>query len=212
MSLTLPAPRPVKPALLPLVLVCVCVLATMITWAFRSMRAVMAVGGSCADGGPYVSAQPCPDGAWMIGVAIPVSLLACIIGTGIAMAAGARELFSLLWGGLFGALGWNFIDSGIRGSGGDKIGGYLLGGMFWLMALPAVLFFLGLPSIKAAVRARRPQPAPTDLETLKLAAAGVRPPSAASAVLRDYSFLLVYLVVGAAGVWLGWWSWGEIVG
>ena len=23
----------------------------------------MNVGGSCADGGPYVSAQPCPDGA-----------------------------------------------------------------------------------------------------------------------------------------------------
>ena len=39
------------------------VLAITLTWTFFSMRAVMNVGGSCADGGPYVSAQPCPDGS-----------------------------------------------------------------------------------------------------------------------------------------------------
>ena len=38
-------------------------LALCITLVFLGMRAVMDVGGACADGGPYVSAQSCPDGS-----------------------------------------------------------------------------------------------------------------------------------------------------
>ena len=37
-------------------------IALCITLVFLGMRAVMDVGGACADGGPYVSAQGCPDG------------------------------------------------------------------------------------------------------------------------------------------------------
>ena len=33
-----------------------------LTWLYLGMRRVMEVGGACADGGPYVSAQPCPEG------------------------------------------------------------------------------------------------------------------------------------------------------
>lgn len=35
------------------------------------MRSVMDVAGSCADGGPHVSVQPCPGGAGFVGFAVP---------------------------------------------------------------------------------------------------------------------------------------------
>src|SRR4029450_2301101 len=43
-------------------LIAVAGLGASITLVYLAMRAVMDVGGACADGGPYVSAQPCPDG------------------------------------------------------------------------------------------------------------------------------------------------------
>ena len=39
-----------------LTVISVLVLAVTLTWTYFSMRSVMNVGGSCADGGPYVSA------------------------------------------------------------------------------------------------------------------------------------------------------------
>ncbi len=44
-----------------LLLVAVAGLTACITLLDLGMRAVMDLGGACADGGPYVSAQPCPD-------------------------------------------------------------------------------------------------------------------------------------------------------
>src|SRR6266496_1776008 len=41
-------------------------LSACITLVFLGMRAVMDVGGACADGGPYVSANPCPAGIGLI--------------------------------------------------------------------------------------------------------------------------------------------------
>ena len=40
-----------------------------ITLLFLGMRAVMEIGGVCADGGPFVTRQSCPDGvpALMVG-------------------------------------------------------------------------------------------------------------------------------------------------
>ena len=59
-----PRGRP-DPRLTDVLLLCVGVggLLLCITLVFLGMRTVMDVGGACADGGPYVSAQPCPDGA-----------------------------------------------------------------------------------------------------------------------------------------------------
>jgi len=74
--------EPVAPPLpigrIAIVCVSVSLIAMSLVWAFFSMRAVMDVGGACADGGPYVSAQPCPDGTWLIAIAIPLMLIATI--------------------------------------------------------------------------------------------------------------------------------------
>ena len=97
------------------------------------MRSVMNVGGSCADGGPYVSAQPCPDGSFLIAVAIPVMLITAMVGSAAAMSINAPNLLVPMWGVLFGSLGWNFLEFAFKGD--DIVWGWLVCGvMFWLMA------------------------------------------------------------------------------
>jgi hypothetical protein len=133
----------------------VLVLGTTITWAFFAMRSVMDVGGSCADGGPYVSAQPCPDGSWLIAVAVPVMILTAIFGSLAAMSVNAPNLLILMWALLFGALGWNFLEYAFKGP--DLVWGWLVCGvMFWLMAAPAVfLMLVALTNAVAPPRERR---------------------------------------------------------
>ena len=78
--------------------VCVLVLAVCLTWTFFAMRAVMDVGGSCADGGPYVSAQPCPGGAGLIAIAIPVMVITAMAGSAAALSVSAPNLLIPMWG------------------------------------------------------------------------------------------------------------------
>lgn len=130
-----------------LVVVSVPILAVCLTWAFFAMRAVMNVGGACADGGPYVSAQPCPDGAALIAIAVPVMLVTAMVGSA-ALSVGAPNLLIPMWGFLFGSLGWNFLQYGVTGP--DLVWGWLVCGVvFELMALPAILAILA--SVKNAV-------------------------------------------------------------
>ncbi len=181
--------RKARPVRIVIVLAALLVLAMMVTWVFRAMRTVMAVGGACAKGGPYVAAQPCPDGAWTIGVAVPVLILVLLVGTAIAVSERLPDLLLPMWGGLFGALGWNFLEFGLDGSGNA---GYLVCAVvFWLMALPAVLVLLtGYGSF--VIRKRT-------------AAAGYGGPG------RIYAWLLCYCVVATLGAWLGWESWARVV-
>jgi hypothetical protein len=121
--------------------VCVLLVAIGLTWSFFAMRAVMNVGGACADGGPYVSAQPCPDGAVLIAIAIPVMLLSAMGGSVAAMSINAPNLLIPMWGFLFGALGWNFLEYAFKYDG--VVWGWLVCGvMFELMALPAIYAIL----------------------------------------------------------------------
>ena len=131
-----------------LVVACVLVLSVCLTWAFFAMRAVMNVGGSCADGGPYVSAQPCPAGAGLIAIAVPVMIITAMVGSAAAISVGAPNLLIPMWGLLFGSLGWNFLESAVTGP--DLVWGWLVCGVvFELMALPAILLMLA--SVKTAV-------------------------------------------------------------
>ena len=96
----------------------------------------MDVGGSCADGGPYVSAQPCPGGAGFIGIAIPVMVLATFAGSFAAISLKAPNLLVPMWTLLFGSLGWNFLEYGFTGPDGNVPGWIVCGIVFELMALP----------------------------------------------------------------------------
>lgn len=108
---------------------------------FLGMRAVMAVGGACADGGPYVSAQPCPDGVGAaMTLAFPVGAAAWIAVQYYGLRVGGIWAGSMIlaWTALFGSLGWNFWEAGLAplalGQGPDW-GGVICGVAFWGLAL-----------------------------------------------------------------------------
>ena len=84
-----------------------------LTIIWLSMRAVLDVGGYCAEGGPYVIAQHCPDGvAWLL----PLSIFAGLGSAGLMGWKGAQlggpygGLVLLAWPALFISLGWNFLE------------------------------------------------------------------------------------------------------
>jgi hypothetical protein len=186
-------------------------LALCITLAFIGMRAVMDVGGACADGGPYVPAVSCPDGS---APALLFGIFGLFLFGGIAAVYGSRlggiwaaaPLFA--WSGLFLTLGWNFLDYGVFDPPGDEtvIWGWLLCGvLFVAMGLAPLLGGLAMFG-DAPVRrgsggssggpvptvALRPAPdaGPEAVETfnLTIAAAGVpasQATTAAAAALAD---------------------------
>jgi hypothetical protein len=127
-------------------------MAACITLVYLAMRAVMDIGGACADGGPYVSANPCPDG-------IPLAMILAIFGLfgfgGLALlgasgTGGYGWIPLLAWTGLFASLGWNFLDYGLfnppEGQGIEW--GYVIPGvLFQLMAwAPVAILVWGLRS------------------------------------------------------------------
>jgi hypothetical protein len=91
-------------------------LALCVTLVFLGMRAVMDIGGACADGGPYVPVQPCPAG-------VPLAMIGGMFGGflfgGIATWFGSRiggiwaAAPLLAWSAVFLSLGWNFLDYGL---------------------------------------------------------------------------------------------------
>ncbi len=134
---------------------CVVLLAVGLIWAWLSMRSVMGVGGSCASGGPYEIATPCPDGAWLIAIAIPMMIITAMVGSGFAASMSAPNLLLPMWFLLFASLGWNFLEFGIF-QGDVEVGWIVCGVMFELMALP-VLFLIPSGLRNAS---KRPEGAP----------------------------------------------------
>jgi hypothetical protein len=184
-DVTAPVARPAyRPTAV--LLTCVLLVAVMLTWTYLGMRAVMDVGGSCADGGPYVSAQPCPGGAWLISIAIPVLVGAAMLGSYVALGLRAPGLLVPMWAVLFGSLGWNFLEYGF-GDDGPVAGWIVCGVVFELMALPA----LGV----MVAGARFP------LARLTGTTPGEAPQAA---------WYAAYAVLGALGVAVGWWSFDAI--
>lgn len=117
------------------------VVAAGMTLVFLSMRAVMDVGGACGSGGPYVIAQPRPEGVVAL---MPLGIIGGLIGLGLyAMAASklpGPRLAILAWSALFLSLGWNFWEYGLNppdGSGTVVWGWIICGVLFVAMgALP----------------------------------------------------------------------------
>ena len=149
-----------------------------LAWMFYGMRVVMDVGGSCADGGPYVSAQPCPDGTWMMALGMPLMLITIISATILAVVSATPLPVFPMWAVLFTSLGWNFLEYGFDDP--TSVDWIVCGVVFVLMALPAWVV------VASALRSRS-----TD--------------GPGDAAVRIY-WLSTYLGLGAAGWALGWWS------
>ena len=168
-------------------------LACALTWLYLGMRAVMEVGGACADGGPYVSAQPCPEGVPMIMLGGIFGGLICARrcsrGSRRSSAAAYAGIAAFAWPALFLSLGWNFLEFGLDPPGEDD-------GLVWGWLICGVLFFLmgGLPLLALAapgvlrgdVLAAGPRPRPVrstaaPIVPLRPSLSAVRSPVAALA-------------------------------
>ena len=148
-----------------LLFLCVVVASVALTWTYLGMRAVMDIGGACAEGGPYVPVQPCPDGTWMLALAIPTLIIVSMLGSGIAVTLAAPDLLIPMWGLLFGSLGWNFLDYGLFS--GDLVWGWIICGVvFELMALPVLL--LPISSLRGRTSWKPPTPSAPDRATVSL--------------------------------------------
>ena len=76
----------------------VLVMLLALTWVYLGMRSVMDIGGSCASGGPYVVANPCPDNvAGFLAISIPLMLVAAFVGSAVAVGLGAPNLLLPMW-------------------------------------------------------------------------------------------------------------------
>lgn len=116
------------------------VVAGALTVIFLAMRSVMDIGGSCASGGAYVIARPCPG---HVAALMPGAIWAGLIFAGSYVFFAARyavpSLVSLAWPALFLSLGYNFFDYGIHGQAGFVVCGIVfvaMGGVPLLWALP----------------------------------------------------------------------------
>lgn len=168
---------------------CVTAMGVGAAWLYWPMRAVMAVGGSCAEGGPYVIETHCPDGATtFLTLGLPLFMAAVFVGFIAATLRAPLPVFPG-WALLFGALGWNFFDYGFHAdpSGRPVVSWLICGVVFWVMALPAVVIFIGWPFFRVRYGARR---SPLDNRT---------PP----AVIPDTAWIPIYVALLATGWWLG---------
>jgi hypothetical protein len=132
-----------------------------LTLVFLGMRAVMDVGGACADGGPYISAQPCPEGTAVALIGGTFGLFAAgglMAWFGARLGAGYVALIGLGWPALFISLGYNFLEYGINppGPSTDPEWGFLIPGvLFWAMGgIPLAIGLAGWGAVRSGATGR----------------------------------------------------------
>jgi hypothetical protein len=125
--------------------VCVLLIGLSVAWLYFPMRAVLSVGGYCAEGGPYVIETHCPEGSTLfLMLGVPLWFAGVFIGLFIAATLSAPQPIFAGWALLFGALGWNFMDYAFNAdpSGGVVASWLVCGIVFWLMALPGLVILV----------------------------------------------------------------------
>lgn len=118
------------------------------TMLWFGMRAVMDVGGFCAEGGPFTIAVRCPERVtWLMMGGIWGGLIAAGVYAWHTSGTRVPKVTALFWPGLFLSLGWNFLEYGFsppeQFGGGVSVGWIVCGVLFVLMGLPPLLWWLG---------------------------------------------------------------------
>jgi hypothetical protein len=116
-----------------------------LTILYLSMRAVMDVGGMCAEGGPYEIRQECPKGVPLLLVgSIWIGIFLVFVYIWRCTKAGGPNLAGLFWPALFLSLGWNFLQYGFDPPGDEG----LVGG--WIVCGVVFVVMGGVPLVVAA--------------------------------------------------------------
>lgn len=120
-----------------------------LTILFFAMRAVMDVGGYCAEGGAYQISVHCPEG---VAYLTPLSIFGLLIFGGMYFFNVVPAAFNfgyLFWTALFGSLGWNFLDYAVFQSDNIEIAWLICAIVFLLMAFgPFILLVLVADDMK----------------------------------------------------------------
>jgi hypothetical protein len=110
-----------------------------LTVLYLSMRAVLGVGGFCAEGGAYEIRVHCPGGTAYL---TPLSIFFMLGGGALYFVYSSKSVNSPKWGpffwtALFVSLGWNFLDFAVHPVESSGLDYSLLfcGVMFVLMGL-----------------------------------------------------------------------------
>jgi hypothetical protein len=112
--------------------------------------------GTCATGGPYVSARQCPPGTERLGLTIPIALIVMAIGTGLYATrrkapggeGGGRRVnaWILAWCAIFLGIAfasfWGVWGPDANPGPGGKEGGLIVGFLFVLMGGAALPFLV----------------------------------------------------------------------
>jgi hypothetical protein len=100
------------------------------------MRAVLDIGGFCAEGGPYEIRTHCPEGVpLLMMLAIPGLFLfgGLMIWRGSPIGGPYQAAVFFAWPALFLSLGWNFLEYGVAAPGGDGLAwGWLICGVLFV--------------------------------------------------------------------------------
>lgn len=120
--------------------------AASITCVYLGMREIMqTVGAACASGGPYAITAECPDGSTTL---LTGGIFAMLFFGGLLLGATEWQgkvstigVGFLMWGALFGALGYNFIELSINPPEfmASTSGWVISGVVFWVMALGGLI-------------------------------------------------------------------------
>lgn len=124
-------------------------LACAITLVFLSMRAVLNVGGFCAEGGAYNIRQHCPQGVpGIMTGSIWGGIILVFAYAVIAARWNVPSLVILAWSALFLSLGWNFFDYAFNppGSTHGVVWGWLLCGVVFAL-IGGLPLFVTVPAI-----------------------------------------------------------------
>jgi hypothetical protein len=199
---------------------------------FLGMRAVMDVGGFCAEGGPFEIRQRCPQGIPGIrvcgsGNTVSVPRVQCpdgvagvmlggIFGGLIGLAVYAINTFSfnftlLAWPALFLSLGFNFFDYGISpppefGSGVEA-GWIVCGVVFALMGGVPLLLWIAAVMGKRESRITKIDPQQSLRDRLRMSTGG---PTAEDPQTREKKLRTLSIAVHVMGVVLGIWGGMEL--
>jgi hypothetical protein len=119
-------------------------LTACIVVVFLAMRAVMDIGGFCAEGGPYEIETHCPQGVpLLMTLAFPGLFVfaGLMIWRGSPIGGPYQAAVFFAWPALFLSLGWNFLEYGMNPPGDA--------GLEWSWLLCAVIFVAmgGVPLI-----------------------------------------------------------------
>lgn len=125
------------------------------TWLAYDVYQLLQIG-TCASGGPYVSARECPDGTAWLGLTIPVALIVMAVGTGLyatrrlppgSEGNGLRvNAVILAWCAIFLGISfacfWGVWGPDANPGPGGKEGGLIVAFLFVLMGGGALPFLL----------------------------------------------------------------------